>query len=178
MITDEIKEEDLPTYGVSQVASLFFGLTSHWIRWLDSQGAILYDEDGRVSSSGERWERGKVRSYTLRDVEVMIDILQKDERISDQSAELARRMIEAIVAINRLNASWRTHEGRDYDLSVEDVSREIGKSVPWVRTHAERLGGVKKRWNRSTESWRFNREDLQKALSDTTEESPTRGSEN
>lgn len=47
------------------------------------------------------------------------------------------------------------HEGKSYDLTVEDVAKLANRTVRWVYSHKDRLEGVKKAWlapqnNRST----------------------------
>ena len=39
------------------------------------------------------------------------------------------------------------HEGKKYDLRVEDVARLANRAPRWVYVHAAALGGLKKKWD-------------------------------
>ena len=39
------------------------------------------------------------------------------------------------------------HEGKKYDLRVEDVADVAGRAPRWVYVHAAALGGLKKKWD-------------------------------
>jgi len=38
------------------------------------------------------------------------------------------------------------HDGKSYDLTVDDVAELANRTVRWVYSHAERFGGVKRAW--------------------------------
>lgn len=44
LILDGIDIKD-PLFGVSEAAKTFFGRSSHWVRWLEEQHALVYDGD-------------------------------------------------------------------------------------------------------------------------------------
>lgn len=39
------------------------------------------------------------------------------------------------------------HEGKKYDLRVEDVAARAGRAPRWVYVHAAALGGLKNTWD-------------------------------
>lgn len=39
------------------------------------------------------------------------------------------------------------HDGKKYDLRVEDVAEQSGRAARWVYIHAAALGGLKKKWD-------------------------------
>lgn len=43
-------------------------------------------------------------------------------------------------------ATYR-HDGKKFDLRVEDVAEAAGRAPRWVYIHAAALGGLKKKWD-------------------------------
>lgn len=81
-----------PQFTVSEVAKVFFGRSSHWVRWLETQGAFMLD--GQVVGAG-RTAKG-ARVYSLADVEKMTHALAQQGKINGAQAANALHIVQTI----------------------------------------------------------------------------------
>jgi hypothetical protein len=108
LITDQIDPKLLhvrPLYSVSEVAKVFFGRSSQWIRYFENQDTAYFNglgEDGDIKPAftfdGERIqfsrEESGYRSYSLDVIEKMAHALTQNKRISANQLNNALMMIE------------------------------------------------------------------------------------
>lgn len=163
-LSDDIppRAKDQPIYQVSDVSTFFLGKPAHWLRWQERMGHLVdpLKSGKRVIGKGKP---GQLRSYTLRDVEVMIWQLHVIGSISESLRDVALRGVEQQrdLYLSRF-ASQSVVGGVSYDLSVSDVAKEALRSPAWVRAHAEALGGLRRAWTEGNTqmSWQFSSEGL------------------
>lgn len=167
------KAKGQPIYRVSDVSVFFLGKPAHWLRWQERMGHLIDPFKSRKSVLG-KGKRGELRSYTLRDVEVMIWQLHVIGSISDSLRDVALRGIEQQRDLYLAQfANQYLVDGVPYDLSVEDVAKLAGRSPAWVRAHADALGGIRKAWTEGNTqmSWMFSADALDERIEQVKEQS-------
>jgi hypothetical protein len=80
---------------VSEVAKDFFGRSSHWVRWLETQNAFVLDD---VPLEMSRTAKG-ARVYTLGDVERMTHALAQQGKINGAQAANALHVVQTVSRI-------------------------------------------------------------------------------
>lgn len=174
-LSDDIepKAKDQPVYNVSDVSSFFLGRPAHWLRWQERMGHLNDPYKSRKTVLG-KGKPGELRSYTLRDVEVMIWQLHTIGSISDSLRDVALRGVEQQrdLYLSRFENPYLV-KGVPYDLSVEAVAILAERSPAWVRAHAEALGGIRKAWNEGNTqmSWMFSAAKLDERIESVKEQS-------
>lgn len=81
MMLDRVDMTDSPVYTVSEMAGFFFARTSHWVRWLEGQGAMSIEEDGKTRTVGVGRTSSGARKYTLADIEEITHALAQRGKI-------------------------------------------------------------------------------------------------
>ena len=84
-----------PTFKVSDVAKIFFGRSSHWVRWLEGKDAFTLDG---VEVGTRRTEKG-ARVYTLADVEKMTHALAQQGKINGAQAANSLHIVQTIARV-------------------------------------------------------------------------------
>lgn len=88
--------EKAPHFTVSEVARVFFGRTSHWIRWQEGLGNFSLDG---TEVGTDRTPSG-ARTYTLADVELMAHALATNGAIS------GRQLNDALLVVSTNARIW------------------------------------------------------------------------
>lgn len=160
------RAKDQPVYRVAEVSSFFLGRPPHWLRWQERMGHLI-DPLKRNKPILGKGKPGQLRSYTLRDVEVMIWQLHVIGSISEDLRDVALRGVEQQRDLYLLRfANQYLVDGVAYDLSVDDVAKQADRSPAWVRAHAEALGGIRKAWfeGNTQMSWQFCADELDERI--------------
>lgn len=84
-----------PTFEPGEITKIFFNRSSHWLRWRERQGHIVYD--GEVV--GSRTDVGS-RYYTLGDVEKMIHALMQNGAVDAQRGYNALMVVRYIAIVH------------------------------------------------------------------------------
>lgn len=84
-----------PQFTVSEVAKVFFGRSSHWVRWLEGQGGFVLD--GEVVGTA-RTAKG-ARVYDLSDIEKMTHALAQQGKINGAQAANALLIVQTIARV-------------------------------------------------------------------------------
>lgn len=94
LIMDGIDDTEYPLYSVGEMAKVFFGMSTHWVRWMDKD-PIMYGEE-RV---GDRRRNG-ARVYSLSDVEKMAHAWAQAGRIKTPKLRAALETVKAQARVN------------------------------------------------------------------------------
>lgn len=92
---DGIDVSEGPQFTVSEIAKVFFGRSSHWVRWLEGQKALMLD--GKEVGTG-RTAKG-ARVYDLADVEKITHALAQGRKISGAQAANALLVVQTVARI-------------------------------------------------------------------------------
>lgn len=88
----EMPYEEGPQFRISEVAKTFFGKTPHWMRWLQTKNALVFD--GR--EVGNRLSENNNRIYGLRDIEEIAHGLAQQRRLDGMSLRATLAALDAV----------------------------------------------------------------------------------
>lgn len=91
LMLEDIDVEAEPRYSVGELAKVFFGRSSHWIRWNERKGRLVLDGE-RVGA--DRSASG-ARTYNLADIERMAHALAQNGGIDGMQLLNALRIVQA-----------------------------------------------------------------------------------
>jgi hypothetical protein len=94
LIMDGIDDDEHPLFSVGEMAKVFFGMSTHWVRWIDKE-PIYYNGE----QVGNRRRNG-ARVYTLSDIEKMAHALAQVKRISVPKLRAALETVYAQAKVN------------------------------------------------------------------------------
>ena len=85
-----------PTFKVSDIAKIFFGRSSHWVRWLEAKNALVLDGQ----EVGTRRTAKGARVYTLADIEKIVHALAQQGKINGAQAANALHVVQTVSRIH------------------------------------------------------------------------------
>lgn len=85
-----------PTFTVTEMAKVFFGRSSHWVRLHESEGKLVLDG----SPVGARRTQAGARVYNLADVEQISHALAQQGEIS------GRQLNDALLIVSTMARVW------------------------------------------------------------------------
>lgn len=86
----------VPLFTVGELGKVFFARSAHWVRWLETNGKLVFDGEpvgGRRTKSG-------ARVYTLNDIEVIAHGLKQ------QGVITVAQLTNALVMVQTLSRQW------------------------------------------------------------------------
>lgn len=90
LMLDGIDVSREPKFSVGEIAKVFFGRSSHWIRWNERRGKILLDGE---AVGADRSESG-ARRYDLADIEKMAHALAQTGAIDGEQLRNALHIVQ------------------------------------------------------------------------------------
>lgn len=96
-LLDGVDVSAKPLFSVSEVAKVFFGLSGHWIRWLETTKHAFVLDGADIEFS--RTDKG-ARVYSLADVEKMTHALAQGSHINGAQAANALLIVQTIARIH------------------------------------------------------------------------------
>lgn len=92
----ETDPKRVPLFTVGELGKVFFARTAHWVRWLETGGKMLLDNE----PIGDRRTKKGARVYTLGDVESIVHGLAQQGVIS------GAQMTNALIMVQTLARQW------------------------------------------------------------------------